>query len=998
MNRLVIGILAHVDAGKTTLSEALLYKCDIIRRLGRVDKKDAFLDNYAMERERGITIFSKQACFSYGDVSFTLIDTPGHVDFSTEMERALSVLDAAILVISGTDGVQAHTRTLWKLLKLYDIPTIIFVNKMDREGTDREVLQAELTAQLSAECVDFVWDETGDGEKYTAESSRRHLQLSEDTCERIALEDEEMMERYLDTGEMPAGDVQTLIGERRLFPCIYGSALKLEGIDELLECVSKYAPGYDSQEEASAKSDNSSADGTGFGKSMLSARVYKITRADDGTRLTHMKVTGGVLKTRDVISYSTKSTASSFTKAGLDGTAVGNRGRVSNVASGAIGDSAGLSAYNSEEYQDKNTEISEKVTQLRIYNGEKYETVECAYPGMVVAVVGLSATYAGQAIGEEDELPSPEIVPVMTYRVITADRSHLMQLVPKLKALEEEDPSLNVLWNPDVRELQIQVMGDIQLEIIKRSLMDRFGEDVGFDRGSVLYKETITAPSLGVGHFEPLRHYAEAQLLLEPGERGSGITCDSIVSVNDLDLNWQRLIFTHIFEREHKGVLTGAALTDVHFTLVAGRSHIKHTEGGDFRQATYRAVRQGLMRAREEGCCILLEPYYELTIELPRSCCGRAMTDIEKKSGRVTSQYEVGTDDMVGLTGVAPVATMQGYVKEVSAYTKGLGSVYCTFLGYLPCHNQKEVVEALGYDPDSDVRNPSSSVFCAHGAGFIVEWRDVDSYKHLDWDPVTGKVRGEEGELDQTRAINYVSHVTDRPWMGVDEVDAIINRTAYGNRKENTYKNPFRKKRAAKYAAGSQNANARNGGFEAKTPGEVYQKKSSTGNTTYVSKEKYLLVDGYNIIFGWPELSELAAKNVDGARERLNDILCNYQAVRGDNLIVVYDAYRVAGHPTEYFRHHNIGVVYTKEAETADRYIERFAHENAKQYDITVATSDGLEQIIIRGAGCKLLTARDLAEDIARISDNLRDRLNAETKAGVGTRLGDRLDNIGRIT
>lgn len=945
MKRVCMGLFAHVDAGKTTLSEALLYKCAIIRRLGRVDKKDAFLDNYAMERERGITIFSKQACFTCNGVEFTLIDTPGHVDFSTEMERTLSVLDAAILVISGTDGVQAHTRTIWKLLRIYDIPTVIFVNKMDRTDSDRSLIREELKAELGAECTDFEWENN---------PVSGGLQLTNDTCERIALEDEELMEKYLETGAVSADDIRFLIEERRIFPCIYGSALKLEGIDQLLECLSGYAPGYDYDEDSSGDTRDSRED--------LSARIYKITRSEDGARLTHLKITGGVLKNRDLISYSAVESMSPFSRSGFDRSGTGNE-------------------------ENRHEEVSEKITQLRVYSGEKYETVDCAYPGMIVAAVGLSATYAGQTLGNEEEVFTPELVPVMTYRVVTADKSHLMQLVPKLKTLEEEDPSLNVIWNPEVRELQIRVMGDIQLEIISRTLKDRFGEDVSFDKGSVLYKETIAAPTLGVGHFEPLRHYAEVQLMLSPGERGSGITASSSVSVNDLELNWQRLIMTHIFEREHKGVLLGTVLTDVHVELVAGRAHIKHTEGGDFRQATYRAVRQGLMRARESGNCVILEPYYELTVELPRTSCGRAMTDIEKRSGKITSQYEIGSNDMVGLTGIAPVATMQGYVKEVSAYTKGLGSVYCSFYGYLPCHNSEEVIAAFKYDSSADLRNPASSVFCAHGAGFTVEWNDVDSYKHLDWDPKTGQIRSEQ-EGEQNGAVNFVSHASDDIWLGTEEIDAIINRTAYGNRREQTYRNPFRRKHSA-VPKGTQIPNS--GASRDST--DSFGKNGRDVHNELL-KDGYILVDGYNIIFAWPELRDLAAVNVDGARERLNEILCDYQAVRGGSLIVVYDAYRVAGHPTEYLKYHNIGIVYTKEAETADRYIERFAHENAKKYRITVATSDGLEQIIIRGAGCRLMTALDLANEIADMREELRSRFNDVPGQAVGISVGTRIGSL----
>ncbi len=886
MQRLVTGILAHVDAGKTTLSEAILYKTERIRKLGRVDKGDAFLDNYALERERGITIFSKQAVFEHGDVSFTLIDTPGHVDFSAEMERTLSVLDIAILVISGTDGIQAHTRTLWRLLKLYDIPTFIFVNKMDRDGCDKALLQAELEEQLSDACVPFD---------------------SEERDERIALCDEELMERYLAEGEIAAEDIRDLIAERKLFPCFYGSALKLDGVDEFLDGVAEYAP-------------------RPYPESEFAARVYKIGRDEDGNRLTYMKITGGVLKNRDVLSYT------------------------------AIKDDAILLRPAGDESipSAEEVEYNEKITQIRIYSGEKFETSDAAEQGTVVAVLGLSSTYPGQVLGAEEELPSANIVPVMTYKVVARDYSTLQRLLPKFRILEEEDPTLGIVWNDRLKELQIRIMGEIQLEIIKRQLMDRFEEDVDFDKGSVLYKETVSEPTLGGGHFEPLRHYAEAQLLIEPAERGSGVLAETRVSTNELELNWQRLILTHIFERMHKGVLTGAELTDVNIALVAGRAHLKHTEGGDFRQATYRAIRQGLMRAKAEGKCVLLEPYYELTIELPRVNCGRAMTDIEGRFGKVTSQYETGAGDMVGLTGIAPVSTMQGYSREVAAYTKGLGSVYCSFYGYLPCHNSEEVIAAYGYDPQADLRNPASSVFCAHGAGFVVEWNDVDSYKHLDWDQASGKLIS-ENDTDQMMPINFVSHAGEAPAIGTDEIDSIIAWTAHANKRDKTYRNPFRKHRGSKDADsgrrggayGSQSGSYGRNGYSGTgasgfgTSGSRANSGAGTGTTSgaggsasqdasglkkfmkpFDLKDKYLLVDGYNIIFKWPELSELAKDNVDGARERLNDILCDYQAQKGCKLIIVYDAYRVKGHPTEFFKYHNIIVVYTKEAETADRFIE----------------------------------------------------------------------------
>ena len=930
MQRLVIGILAHVDAGKTTLSEAILYKTEKIRKLGRVDKKDAFLDNYSLERERGITIFSKQAVFNRGDVSFTLIDTPGHVDFSTETERSLSVLDIAVLVISGTDGVEAHTRTLWRLLEHYDIPTFIFINKMDRDGTDRDALAKELASQLSDACIPFDYP---------------------DFKEHIAMCDEEVMENYLETGDISVEDIRELVGERKLFPCFYGSALRLDGVDEFLDGLVGYSPRVPLEEE-------------------FSARVYKIGRDAEGNRLTYMKLTGGILKNRTVLEYT------------------------------ALRDETVLLRKQDDEADDSPAivDYKEKVTQIRIYDGEKFETSETAEQGMVVAVLGLTATYAGQIMGPEDDEPAKRIVPVMTYKVIARDRSALTALLPKLKILEEEDPTLGVVWNDELRELQIRVMGEIQLEIIKRQMSDRFGEDVDFDKGSVLYKETVSEPVLGVGHFEPLRHYAEAQLLIEPAARGMGLSAESRVAVNDLELNWQRLILTHIYERRHKGVLTGAELTDVNIAIVAGRAHLKHTEGGDFRQATYRAVRQGLMRAREEGKCVLLEPFYELTIELPRANCGRAMTDIESRSGRVTSQYEIGVQDMVGITGVAPVSTMQGYSREVAAYTKGLGSVYCSFLGYLPCHNTDEVVAASAYDPEKDLRNPSSSVFCAHGAGFVVEWNDVDSYKHPDWDMDTGTLK-EEKVTDPTAPIRFVSHAGEEPSIGTDEIDSILAKTFHANKKDKTYRNPFRKHKGtiAAYSYDSvrsrrayDGANAGDAGANGASGDKTVEVKDRyTKNIKPDTRERYLLVDGYNIIFKWPELSDIAKVNIDGARDRLNDILCDYQSQKGCKLMVVYDAYRVSGHPTEYFNYHNIIVVFTKEAETADKFIERFAHENAKQADISVATSDGLEQIIIRGAGCALVTANDLLEDVKNLRSVIRDKIEGKYIQSATTKIGD---------
>ena len=879
MKRLVIGILAHVDAGKTTLSESILYTCGKLKKMGRVDKKDAFLDNHTLERERGITIFSKQAVFEFEETAFTLLDTPGHVDFSAETERTLSVLDAAILVISGPEGVQAHTRTLWRLLKNYDIPVFIFVNKVDR-NVDTKLALENIRRELSGACVDLMG----------IDDSRRDSCLDE-----IAMCREDVMEDYLDTHDISDETITDLIGTREMFPVCFGSALKCEGVDRLLRMISKYAPAeYESE--------------------VFGARVFKIGRDPEGNRLTFLKVTGGKLSNRDIIEYSP-----------------GNRAA------------------------DESAVLSEKVTQIRVYSGEKYTSADEAEQGMIVAVLGLSATFPGQILGDDTDIIPQEMIPVMTYRVVESDPSRLRSILQKLRILEEEEPTLHVYWDEELRELCIRIMGEIQLDIIRYQLLDRFGENVEFDRGSVLYKETIASPVIGVGHFEPLRHYAEVQLLIEPGQRESGISSASMCSTNDLELNWQRLINTHIFEKEHKGVLIGAALTDVKITIVAGRAHLKHTEGGDFRQATYRAIRQGLMQAES----VLLEPFYDFVLTVPRENMGRALSDIEKMSGSVTSDPEI-TDESCVLRGIAPVSCMQGYIKEVMAYSKGRGALSLSHGGYYPCHNSEEVITAKGYDPEADLRNPSSSVFCAHGAGFVVPWNEVDRYKHLTCelriDDGKSSIIRKDNENDPYRDTAASHSSSEEVFVGVEEVDAIIERTAYSNRK-NTIKNPYRKHRKDAY--------------------EQYLKAGS-GNSSDTrrktdERDKYLLVDGYNIIFAWDELKKLAAGSLDGAREALNEILSDYRATHDAELIIVYDAYRVAGHPTEYYTYHNIRIVYTKEAETADRFIERFAHTNASRYDVTVATSDGLEQIIIRGAGCKLMTARDLQEDVQRTRNSLRE-------------------------
>ena len=840
MKKLVVGILAHVDAGKTTLSEGLLYTSGKIRKIGRVDNQDAYLDTNQMEKERGITIFSKQAVFDYKDLQITLLDTPGHVDFSSEMERTLQVLDYAILVVNGADGVQAHTKTLWRLLKRYEIPVFLFINKMDQQSCDKAALLSEVKEELADTCVDFTVCE---GEAFYEEA---------------AMSEEMAMEYFLEHGEVPEEMLQNLIANRLIYPCYFGSALKLTGVSEFLEGIYRFIklPSY----------------GTEFG-----AKVFKIARDEQNMRLTYLKVTGGCLKVRE-----------------------------------SIGD--------------------EKVSQIRIYSGSKFETVSEAEAGSVCSVIGLEHTLPGMALGAEKMSPLPILEPVLSYKILLPDEVPPVLMLPKLRMLEEEEPKLHIVWNEALQEIHAQIMGEVQLEIMKRMVAERFGVDIEFGTGNIVYKETIANTVEGVGHFEPLRHYAEVHLLLEPGESGSGMQFCTDCSEDLLAKNWQRLILTHLEEKQHVGVLTGSELTDVKITLIHGKAHTKHTEGGDFRQATYRAVRQGLMQAES----VLLEPYYDFRLELPQSLVGRGMTDIEKMHGTVVGPFIEGS--MSVLTGNAPVACMQNYQKEVNAYSKGEGKLTLTLGGYKPCHNTETVCEMIAYEPEHDVKNPSSSVFCAHGAGFLVEWDQVEEYMHL---PGRLLGAGRDGDVEKGMASIQSRMPAEEISIGTDEIDAIINKTFHANAHE---KGATKKWAAKKVIATEQ------------TTHYVPQKK--------ISKEKYLLVDGYNIIYALPELKELAEQNVDGARGKLLDLLCDYQGIRKCNLIVVFDAYRVVGHKTEIYDYHNIHVVYTKEAETADAYIEKFAHENGRKYHVTVATSDGLEQIIIRGQGCFLMSARELEADL----------------------------------
>ena len=833
-----VGLLAHVDAGKTTLSESILYQSGAIRNLGRVDHQDAFLDTDEMERERGITIFSKQAVLTWKDTEITLLDTPGHVDFSAEMERVLQVLDCAVLVISGADGVQGHTETLWKLLTRYGIPVFLFVNKMDQEGTDCGKLLAELKSRFSEGCIDFGRVETG----------------AEEVIEEIAVCDEQTMEEYLEKGSVAAASIRRLVAERKIFPCYFGSALHLQGVEELMNGICT----YQMQKEYPA---------------VFGAKVYKIARDGQGNRLTYLKVTGGTLKVKDVIG-----------------------------------------------------ENGDKVNQIRVYSGEKYELLSEADAGKVCAVTGLAETYPGQGLGAEKDSELPILEPVLTYRIILPDDCNVHTMLRDLKLLEEEEPELHVVWIEKSQEIHVQLMGDVQIEILQRIIKERFGVLVEFGEGSIVYKETIAAPVEGVGHFEPLRHYAEVHLRLEPGERGSGIQFDSECSEDVLDRNWQRLVLTHLEEKEHKGVLTGSVITDMKITLTSGKAHLKHTEGGDFRQATYRAVRQGLKKAES----VLLEPYYEFRIELPSENVGRAMTDIQNRFGKFEAPETLG--EMTVLTGIAPVSTLSGYQKEVIAYTGGRGRISLTLKGYDLCHNQEEVVAARGYDSELDLANPTGSVFCAHGAGFVVDWDEVEEYMHMER---TLDQTGEEGLAEVTLPKRRHSSIE----LTQEELDAIYVRTP----------DPVKQNHGPVTVCAKE---------KDREPGSAYtDPKWERRRREKEVRQEYLLVDGYNIIFSWEELRELSEKDIGAARGKLADILSNYQGYRKCTLILVYDAYKVEGNPGEVMKYHNIYIVYTKEAETADQYIEKTVRRIAKDAAVTVATSDGLEQVIILGrvrTGCLL--------------------------------------------
>lgn len=862
----VVGILAHVDAGKTTLAESILYLSGNIRKIGRVDHGDSFLDNNALERSRGITIFSKQAEVCLNETEITLLDTPGHVDFSAEMERTLQVLDYAILVISGADGLQGHVQTLWKLLERYEIPTFLFINKMDQPGTNQDSLMAELQKRLSDKCINFSMDRT-----------------SEEFEESVAMCDEKLLEQYLDGNSIKTSDIQALIATRKLFPCFFGSALKIQGVEEFLQAFEAYLQPKDYSDE--------------FG-----AKVYKISRDKQGNRLTHLKITGGSLRVKTVI------------------------------------------------------KDDEKADQIRIYSGASFEAVNEVSPGSICAVTGLTTTRTGEGLGVEKDSFPPILEPVLTYQIQLPEGCDVHGMFLKLKQLEEEEPELHIVWNEQLSEIHAQVMGEVQIEILKSLIAERFQTEVEFGEGNIVYKETIAEKVEGNGHYEPLRHYAEVRLLLEPAERGSGLTFATDVSEDVLDKNWQRLILTHLKEKAHKGVLTGSDITDMKITVVNGRAHNKHTEGGDFRQSTYRAVRQGLKKAKS----ILLEPVYEYQLEVPSEMIGRSMSDIQKMHGTFLPPETDG--DMSILKGTAPVVNMRNYQMEVVAYTKGCGRLFCTLKGYEPCHNAEEVIAQIGYDSESDIDNPTCSVFCDHGAGFVVPWDEVDAHMHTESYSKLNRVQ-------QAEAVSYTAPLA----IDEDEIEAIFARTFGANKKEN------RDSSRVITATYSE-------------PKKVKKKEQVP---------EVLLVDGYNIIFAWEDLKELSQVNIAGARGKLMDILCNYQGYRKNIVILVFDGYKVPGNPGEVLKYHNIYVVYTKEAETADQYIEKTVHDIGKKYHVTVATSDALEQMIILGQGAHRISAKELREEIIIMNRELKEEHLEQTKKtssylfeGLSDEMADFMDDV----
>lgn len=855
MKKLVIGMLAHVDAGKTTLSEAMLYQSGIIKKLGRVDNKDAFLDNDPLERERGITIFSKQAILRWNDWEITLLDTPGHVDFSTEMERTLQVLDYAILIINARDGIQPHTETLWKLLHRYHIPSFLFINKMDLEDTDREQLLRSLKARFSENCVDF-------------------SVLDEAFSEEIAFCDEKAMEDFLENGKVEKEMIRTLISERKVFPCFFGSALRMEGVSELIEGLKNYTFSPHHSPEFSAK-------------------VFKIAHDSSGNRLTYMKILGGALKVRTQISYRSIKT-------------------------------------------DENLE--EKIHMIRFYSGAKFETAEEATAGSVCAVLGLTQTTPGQVLGNGKESFEPLLEPVIVYRILLPKEIGKQEFLLKARQLEEEEPQLSIDWDPVTEAIYVHLMGEIQAEIFRRLVLERFGIGISYDEEKIIYKETILSPVEGVGHFEPLRHYAEVHLLLEPGEPGSGLVIESRCREEILDKNWQHLVLTHLMEKTHRGVLIGAQLTDVKISLIAGRAHVKHTEGGDFRQATYRALRQGLMKAKN----LLLEPYYAFTLEVPSDQIGRAISDIQNMSGTFSAPELFG--ETAQIRGRAPVSEMRSYAKEVVAYTKGKGHLNCLSDGYAPCHNEEEIVALYDYNPENDVENTPDSVFCSHGSGTIIKWSEVEKYMH-----VTGGVTFD--------AKDGIPHLMDiklfRRNLNLDEkeLEAIMERE-FG---------PIKRRQ-----------------YSTSAIMDIPKLHKEMGK----EKKEYFIVDGYNVIFSWEGLKHFSDENLDGARHMLMDILSNYRGYRECELVLVFDGYKVKDNEGERFDYHGIHIVYTKENETGDMYIEKLIDEIGKNYAVKVVTSDNLIQVAAVRSGVLRMSSHEFREEIEWVKKQIDDAIEERCKVG----------------
>lgn len=898
--KICISIVAHVDAGKTTLAEGILYNCNKLRKLGRVDHGDAALDYYTIERERGITVFSKQAQAEYKDTVITLLDTPGHVDFSVETERTLGILDAAILVISAKDRIQAHTLTLWRLLKEYNVPTVIFVNKMDQPGNDPREITDVLKSHLDSSIISM-----------PDTNNSYALSVSEDEYyDELSMCNEEMMEAYLENGTIDTKMIMRAVKNRDVFPVYFGSALNNEGIDSLLDGITEYLP----NDMPSGRNVACATESTNGANAAFAARVFKISR-EKGIRLTHVKITSGSVRVKSNITY------------------ISSTGE----------------------------EITEKIDQIRFLDCSGYDTRDIAEVGDVCCLVGLSATFSGQGLGDEDSIMQTSLTPVLTYRVILPEGADALTAYGKLKTLYEEIPEMNVEWKEAGRQIHVQVMGDVQIEILKRLIKDRFDMEVEFANGSIVYKETIATPAEGVGHYEPLKHYAEVHLLLQPAEPGSGLRFNSLCSVDELDLNWQRLIMTHLEEKTHVGVLGGFPITDMKISIIAGRAHVKHTEGGDFRQATYRAIRQGLMQCE----CHLLEPYYAYEIEVPSEDIGRVLSDIQKMSGEFEAPETLG--DMTRIVGTCPVVTMRDYQRDINQYTHGLGRIVLRTCGYRPCHNEEEVLLELNYNPDADLDNPASSIFCSHGAGTLVPWYEVKEMAHvetnLDADSIRKMIdKGSDTEDDyaegpdkimQARALASSSRMASN-MISQEEIEKIYA-SSYGQSKDDLL--PYR---------------------DTSTNGPKVVSTGDKKEKPYVYKpkekqEEYLLVDGYNIIFADERLRDLSRVNIDSARDALIDICCNYQGSRGCTLILVYDAYKVKGNPGNITKYNNIYVVYTKEAETADMYIEKTVHKMAKKADVAVATSDGLEQMIIFGDGAKRISAKGFMELIKENEKMVRD-------------------------